>query len=599
MTKESSTTRDNYEERVHGQPGLTSNEVESGPGWSFSQRLNNLFIDIATLAVNLDVRYVWVDSICIIQQDAEDWENEATMMAGYYQHAWLTVAATKTIIQGGGFLRQTHMDPRSIPRVSRLPYRDREGTQQGYFYLQGLPDSTLRREYEDNIINSDLLDRGWVFQEWILSPRILCFSTLVPFLVCGELPPLPITGDVMTNNEVDTVQTQRDDPNVRDPFLCGDHGLFEHGYKNRLGLDLTTSRAAIFETWRKLIMAYSGLELTSFENDRLVALAGIAKEIGLALSSGPVNEPAEVRTERQSKYCNTYACGAWLGDIVLELQWERSDGLKKPPCRARGFPTWSWLSFGSPTIDGTGRPALGGARVMWPNFEVRSEFMQYLWDFSRTVHRRMPDPVRCVSLKSAHVIPTGMGPDGWFTNLNQSDEWRVLGLSDSVNDYGNSNRFVGLCFQQAKLIDVQLGPHFDSQKHSSIAARCTHHESNVQRDHWRVITLPSLDRSGGNTQEIIRGWASLEHPDYQRPERDPDGGRTLALRIARLPEVNGLGGWFISGFDTVEIVLYVRRVGQGQTGDRHCFERLGVGRLFGSEIANELAAAEEGEVWLV
>lgn len=329
VTKASITTWENYEDRVHGLPGSTPDEAESGPGWTLGKKLNDLFIDIGRLAVSLDIKYVWIDSICIVQQDTTDWKNEAEMMAAYYQNAWLTVAATNTVTEGGGFLHQTTMDLSSIPRVSRLPYRNREGKQEGHFYLQGLPGSTLRQEYEDSIIDSDLLDRGWVFQEWILSPRILCFSTLAPFLVCAELPPVPIAGNEMTNHEINSAQARPDFAGGKDPFSCGDRDLLEQGYKYRLGLDLTVSRAAVFDTWRKLIMIYSGLELTRFENDRLVALAGVAREFGSALSAKPVGRPGEIGTAIQANYSNTYACGMWLGDIVRELQWERSDGLRK------------------------------------------------------------------------------------------------------------------------------------------------------------------------------------------------------------------------------------------------------------------------------
>lgn len=597
VTKESSTTKDNYESRVHGLPGSTSYEVASGSGWTLSQKLNNLFIDIGTLAVSLGIKYVWIDSICIVQQDTTDWENEATMMAGYYQNAWLTVAATRTVAEGGGFLQQTTMDPSSIPRISRLPYRNSKGRQEGYFYLQGLPGSTLRQEYEDNIINSDLLNRGWVFQEWILSPRILCFSTLTPFLVCAELPPLPVAGNVMTNDEIDSFQAQRDITNASDPFSYGDRGLLEHGYKHRLGLDLTASRPALFSTWRNLITVYSSLEITRFENDRLVALAGVAKEIGLALSAKPVGRPGEDGPDRQAEYSNTYACGIWLGDIVRELQWERSDGLKRPPCRARGFPTWSWLSLGSPTLDESGQPTLGGARVQWPDAEIYSKSV-VTWKGTVRRGKRMPDPVWCVSLKSAHVIPLGTEPDGWPMDLSPGNDWKVLGPFYESNDYGNSNRFVALCFQHAKFIDVQLGPRFDSQRHSSIAAKCTNHESDVQRDHWRAVTLPVYGLGGLNTEEVIRGWASLEHPDYQQPGKDPKEDRVLALRIAHIPEVKN-GGWIISFSDTAEIVLYIRQVRRGETGDRAYFERMGVGRLFGSEVESRFVAAEEGEIWLI
>lgn len=598
ITKVSSTTGDNYQRRVHGLPGSTSDEVESGPGWTLDQKLSDLFIDIGKLAVELGIKYVWIDSMCIIQEDTADWESEATMMATYYQNAWLTVAATQTVTTGGGFLRQKIMDPYSIPRVSRLPYRNKEGKQEGHFYLQGLPGSTLRREYEDNIVNCNLLNRGWVFQEWILSPRILCFSTLTPFLICAELPPLPITGNIMTNPHIESSEAHKDITSEKDPFLHGDHGFLEQGYKHRLGLDLTASRAAVFDTWRKLVTMYSSLELTRFENDRLVALAGIAKEIGLALSTKCTSQPGEVRTDSREKYESTYACGIWLADIVRELQWERSDGLVKPPCRARGFPTWSWLSLGSPTTDGTGRPIMGGARVSWPYLEVYSKSLR-LWDGAFRKGRRMSDPVWCLSLRVACVIPVGTEADNWPIDLTQSDEWKDLEPFDGSNDYGNRNRFIALCFQQAKFIEVQLGPRFDSSSPASIAAKCTSHYSDSQTDHWRAVTLPISWEGGVNTQEIIRGWASLEHPEYQQPGRDPREHRILALKLAHLPEVYAMGAWFASYPHTAAIVLYIRQVQPGEIGDRVYFERLGIGRLFGSEVDGKFAEAEEKEIWLI
>lgn len=599
VTKATSTTRDNYQRRVNGQPGSASDELESGPGWTLDQKLSDLFIDIGTLAVALGIKYVWIDSICIIQEDAIEWESEATMMASYYQNAWLTIAPTQTVANAGGFLRQTTLNPYSIPRISRLPYRNKEGQQDGYFYLQCLSGPTLRHEYEGNIVNCKLLNRGWVFQEWILSPRILCFSILMPFLLCAELPPQPLNGNIMTNPHIDGFEAKKDITSEKDPLLYGNPDFLQRvGHKHCLGLDLTASRAAVYSTWRKLVMMYSGLELTKFENDRIVALAGIAREIGLALSKKLVVLPDEAQTERGANYNNTYACGSWLGDIVRELQWEISDGLGRPPCRVRGFPTWSWLSLGCPTTDGTGQPTMGGARVLWPDLEFYSKSLHLgRGGFDRG--RRMRGSMECVSLKAACVIPVGTEADGWPIDMRRRDEWKVLEPFGVNNDYGNRSRFITLCFRQAKVIQVQLGPRFDSSRPSSIAAKCTQHKSDGQTDHWRAVTLPISRGARADTQEIIHGWASLEHPEYQQPGRDPTEHRTFALRIAHLPEVNAMEAWFASYFHTAAIVLYIRQVQPGETGESAYFERLGIGRLFGPEIESEFAAAEEREIWLI
>lgn len=92
-----------------------------------------LFTHAYEIAVKLGVAYVWIDSLCIVQDDADDWKRESAKMADYYQHAWLTVAATRTHNDGGLF---GEFEMKDLARVTRLPYRDREGSQKGYFYLQ-------------------------------------------------------------------------------------------------------------------------------------------------------------------------------------------------------------------------------------------------------------------------------------------------------------------------------------------------------------------------------------------------------------------------------------------------------------------------------
>jgi hypothetical protein len=40
------------------------------------------------------MRYLWIDSLCICQDDSEDWERESANMAAVYSNSYLTIAAT-------------------------------------------------------------------------------------------------------------------------------------------------------------------------------------------------------------------------------------------------------------------------------------------------------------------------------------------------------------------------------------------------------------------------------------------------------------------------------------------------------------------------
>lgn len=58
--------------------------------------LPSTFPDAISVARELHVRWVWIDSICILQDDKADWEVEAAQMGTYYQKAFLTVAAASS-----------------------------------------------------------------------------------------------------------------------------------------------------------------------------------------------------------------------------------------------------------------------------------------------------------------------------------------------------------------------------------------------------------------------------------------------------------------------------------------------------------------------
>jgi hypothetical protein len=52
------------------------------------------FRDFIDIARRLDVRYVWIDSLCILQDSKEDWESEAVQMGDVYSKSYLTIAAS-------------------------------------------------------------------------------------------------------------------------------------------------------------------------------------------------------------------------------------------------------------------------------------------------------------------------------------------------------------------------------------------------------------------------------------------------------------------------------------------------------------------------
>ncbi|KAF2730048.1 hypothetical protein EJ04DRAFT_393411, partial [Polyplosphaeria fusca] len=55
--------------------------------------LPKTFQDAVTFTRWLKVRYLWIDALCILQDDENDWERESSAMAATYENSYLTLSA--------------------------------------------------------------------------------------------------------------------------------------------------------------------------------------------------------------------------------------------------------------------------------------------------------------------------------------------------------------------------------------------------------------------------------------------------------------------------------------------------------------------------
>ncbi|PMD24441.1 heterokaryon incompatibility [Hyaloscypha hepaticicola] len=61
--------------------------------------------DAITITRELGCRYIWIDALCIVQDDSVDWAREATTMSQVYENCILTISATKFETSISGFLQ--------------------------------------------------------------------------------------------------------------------------------------------------------------------------------------------------------------------------------------------------------------------------------------------------------------------------------------------------------------------------------------------------------------------------------------------------------------------------------------------------------------
>src|SRR3954452_14892826 len=58
------------------------------------EEIPKTYIDAFEITRSLGVRYIWIDALCIIQDDPEDWQLESAKMCDIYRNAYYTIAAS-------------------------------------------------------------------------------------------------------------------------------------------------------------------------------------------------------------------------------------------------------------------------------------------------------------------------------------------------------------------------------------------------------------------------------------------------------------------------------------------------------------------------
>ncbi|KAF2972516.1 hypothetical protein GQX73_g1212 [Xylaria multiplex] len=278
-------------------------------------------------------------------------------------------------------------------------------------------------------------------------------------------------------------------------------------------------------------------------------------------SSGDESRKAGANDDNETlRYA--YICGSWFPE-VRELLWEQVE--PGPRIRVQGVPTWSWASMGTTITNATGGNVISDLEVRWS-----------------TPYRSSSD---CV-LKDFIHVPVDPG--------TLRPRFDLAGEYTPDNIYGNDGRFAALGVS-GRLMEIQLHDLFTDDDDRTVAANITSQRPSFGCEMWRGVTTPE-------TPGTIAGWASIEHPDFQTDVSCECDEAIFALIATVSRKVQG--GWLLGNFSphlTAYEVLYLRRVHIPgfETRDRDCYERIGVGRLFGDEMGITYAVTDESTVWLV
>ncbi|KAK5692554.1 hypothetical protein LTR97_010865 [Elasticomyces elasticus] len=249
--------------------------------------LSKVFQNAITVCRRLGIDYLWIDSLCIIQGDHQDWELEAPKMCDYYEHAWFTLSAASSSHGQIPFLtnREDKWSPHEFIGDT------------GVHFLARRHAGSSSTQFIENF--DPVAARGWCWQEVVLSTRVLHYTQSQFVREC------------------------------RSDCIAEDGAMPQEFHSMRLTQQLSGDEPNIYNKWHDLVNTYSSRRLT-YESDRLPALSGVASKIASITHSD-------------------YLAGLWKNNLLTDLCWSANytDLMDQQP-QFRGdeylAPSWAWPS---------------------------------------------------------------------------------------------------------------------------------------------------------------------------------------------------------------------------------------------------------------
>ena len=241
------------------------------------QSLTRTFKDAIAVTRELGLGYIWIDSLCIVQDSPRDWEGESALMSTVYGNSTINLAAAGAIdgshglfLQPENYVGRVHIDVKI------------DGAVEGWDIANSL--------YYESVPTSPLGKRAWTLQERLLAPRTLYFSHTELFWECREL-------------------------DARESFP---DRLPDIAKRNLYYRDSTKS---ISDQWGTVVQMYTQANLT-YPSDKLVAISGVAR-----------------RAQEQNN--DEYLAGMWRKGLEQQLCWVSAgrESSRPPPAEPYRAPT--------------------------------------------------------------------------------------------------------------------------------------------------------------------------------------------------------------------------------------------------------------------
>ena len=303
---------------------LTSSNIDA-----WKERLPQLdrwktFVDAIDITRRLGLSYIWIDSLCIMQDSISDWQSESPLMSNVYKRSYCNIAATAASDDTLGCFWERDIyeglplricfgavADNSQDEINITPLSEYNGG------LYGTYDLHEAQTWGVDITSSVLNGRGWVLQERLLTSRVLNFTKSEMYWECDELQASESHPYGFPNDPSDGVFFK-----TRNPYMPMDENP---DIRQRQALEVWWSAVGAYTSGNNFNVRFA-TNLTQ-PSDKLVAISAVARELQPLIDS-------------------KYIAGLWERDLVRQLCWtgmnysERSDIYRAP--------SWSWASVDAP-----------------------------------------------------------------------------------------------------------------------------------------------------------------------------------------------------------------------------------------------------------
>ncbi|KAM0129185.1 hypothetical protein ACHAP3_007916 [Botrytis cinerea] len=280
---------------------LTISNLESFKAGISLERLPKSFIEAISVARTLSIPYIWIDSLCIIQDSDDDWQTESVLMEDVYGNSSLKIMATVSKNSHEGLSR--FRDPKMLELCPAIQSNWEDAENDLFYLVNG-------EIWNERLYSGPLLDRGWVLQERILSPRSLHFCDSELLWECREMA----SCETYPAGLPEFCKQM----NFKVRPLSG-----SDSFENRYLIDGAnkTMKDMAYDRWMGWIYLYSKTYLAK-DSDKLAAVSALAKCT-------------------RAVFNDVYVAGLWRSMFADQLVWYGVDTSRPKDYRA---PTWSWAS---------------------------------------------------------------------------------------------------------------------------------------------------------------------------------------------------------------------------------------------------------------